>query len=83
MIQSIQFMIQSTPFGTQNTLFVNEMTQNTYGILATVKKIITYALGEHDPGSAQNIKQFLESDESGGSSGFDNPKEVDDPHAFR
>ena len=83
MIQSIQFMIQSTPFGTQNTLFVNEMTQNTYGILATVKKIITYALGEHDPGSAQNIKQFLESDESGGSSGFDNPKEVGDPHTFR
>ena len=78
-------MIQSTPFGTQNTLFVNQMTQNTlfYGILVTVKKTITYALGEHDPGSAQNIKQFLESDESGGSSGFDNPKEVDDPHVFR
>ena len=44
---------------TQNTLFVNKMTQNTlffnqktentifYGIY---EKIITYALGEHDPG---------------------------------
>ena len=51
--------------------------------MSTAEKIITYGLGEHDPGSAQNIKQFLESDESGGSSGFDNPKEVDDPHVFR
>ena len=42
-------------FVTQNTLFGKHMTQNTlfYGFYVDGSKIITYAIGEHDPGSAQ------------------------------
>ena len=41
---------------TQNILFVNHMTLDTHfrALIATAEKLITYALGEHDPGSAQN-----------------------------
>ena len=42
-------MIQSTIFMTQNTPFVNPMTETT---LLTIENIMKYALGEHDPGSA-------------------------------
>ena len=43
-------MIENTLFLTQNTLFGNQMTQNTlfYGFFFDAQ------LGEHDPGSAQN-----------------------------
>ena len=55
-------MIQNTRIVTKNTLFVNHMTQNTLRLLSKhlrafitrVEKIITYALGEHDPGSSQD-----------------------------
>ena len=48
-------MIQNTLFISQNSLFGNQMTQNTlcYGFYVDGQKITTYALGEHDPGSAQ------------------------------
>ena len=48
-------MILNTLFMTQNTLFVNQMTKNTlfWAFTATVEKI-TYALGEHGPGSAKD-----------------------------
>ena len=46
-------MVQKSLSLIQNTLFVNLMTQNTL-FIATVEKIITYALGEHYPGSAQD-----------------------------
>ena len=41
---------------TEYTLFVNPMNQNIlfYVIYPGVEKIITYALGEYDPGSAQD-----------------------------
>jgi len=48
---------QMTIFMTQNTLFVNQMTQNTLFyvyIYGEGWKILTYPLGEHDPGSAQD-----------------------------
>ena len=43
---------------TQNTLFVNQMTQNTLflAFMATVEKIMTYTLGEHGPKPAQDWK---------------------------
>ena len=49
-------MIQNTLFVTQNTLFVNQITQNTpfYDIYGDGRKIITHVKGEHDPGSPQN-----------------------------
>ena len=55
-------MIQNTRIVTKNTLFVNHMTQNTLRLLSKhltafitmVEKIITYGLGEHDPGSSQD-----------------------------
>ena len=55
-------MIRNTLFVTQNTLFGNQMTQNTsfYSFYADGRKIITYALGEHDPGSAQNGRSSSE-----------------------
>ena len=48
------FMIQSTLFATQNTLIVNQMTQNTIfsGIYGEGWKI--HNIGEHDPGSAED-----------------------------
>ena len=49
---------------TQNTLFVNQMTQNTlfYGIYGNGWKITTYALGEHDwvTSKWENIKENVE-----------------------
>ena len=50
------FMIQNTWFLNQNTFIVNQMTQNiqVYSIYGNGKKIITYALEKHDPGSAQD-----------------------------
>ena len=55
-IQNTLFVIQNTLFVTQNTANVNQMTQNIqfYCIYDDGKKIITYALGEHDPGSAKD-----------------------------
>ena len=43
-------MIQNTLFVTQNILLAKQMTQNTpfTAFVATVKKIITNALGEHE-----------------------------------
>ena len=49
-------MIQNTIFKNQNTLIVNDMIQNilSYGIHSDGWKILIYAQGEHDLGSAQN-----------------------------
>ena len=52
------FMIRNTLIVTQNTLFGNQMTQNT-AFNSTVEKITT-SLGEHDPGSAQKGKTSSE-----------------------
>ena len=46
-------MIQNTIFVTQNTLLVNQIVP---AFMATVEKIITYALGEYNPGRRENIK---------------------------
>ena len=55
MTSNTLFMTQNTLFVTQNIIFVNQMAQNAlfYSIYRHIGKIITYALGEHDPGSAQ------------------------------
>ena len=55
MTWNLQFMIQ-------NTLFVNHMTQNIlfYSIYCDSWKIITWALGEHNPGSAQDGRTWSE-----------------------
>ena len=47
-------VVKKSLFVTQNALFVNQMTQHTllYGFYVDGWKIITYALGGHDPGSA-------------------------------
>ena len=47
---------------THNTLFIHQMTQTTlfHGIYGTGWKIITYALGEHNPGRWENFKQNVE-----------------------
>ena len=44
---TIHDLIKNTLFVTQNTLFVNQMTQNNLftAFISTVEKIITYALG--------------------------------------
>ena len=49
-------MTEITLLVAQNTLFGNQIIQNylIYGFYADSKKIIAYALGEHDPGSAQD-----------------------------
>ena len=51
-------MILNTLFMTQNTLFVNQMTQNTLflAFMATVEKIMTYTLGELGPKQVQDWK---------------------------
>ena len=53
-MENINQMTESTLCLTQSTQFVNQMAQSTllYGIYPMIKKIITYALGEHDLGSA-------------------------------
>ena len=48
-IQYTLFMNQKDFLSTQNTIFT--------AFIATVEKNITYALGEHDPGSAQNWRK--------------------------
>ena len=65
--QMTLFVIQNTLFETQNTPNVNQMTQNIqfYSIYGDGKKIITYALGEHDPGSAQDWRRSSEMQSSG------------------
>ena len=57
-------MIQKPLSMIQNTLFVNLMTQNTL-FMATIEKIITHALGEHYPGSAQDGRTSSEMQSSG------------------
>ena len=54
MTKDTLFMVKKSLFVTQNALFVNQMTQHTllYGFYVDGWKIITYALGGHDPGSA-------------------------------
>ena len=51
MIQNTLFVTQKTLFVTQNTLIINQITQNIkfWGIYGNGQKIITNALGEHDP----------------------------------
>ena len=47
-------MIQNNLFVTQNTLVWQPDDTSFYGFyMSTVQKIVTYTLGEHDPGSAQ------------------------------
>ena len=50
-------MIQNTIFVTQNTLLVNQIVP---AFMATVEKIITYALGEYNPGRWENIMRNVE-----------------------
>ena len=47
---------------TQNTLFVNQVTQTLHftALMSVVEKSVTYALVEHDPGSAQDGKTASE-----------------------
>ena len=47
-------MTQNTLFVTGNTLFVNQMTQNTLFYRISADGWKTYALGEHDPESLQD-----------------------------
>ena len=55
----------------QSPQFVNQMAPNTllYGIYMTVEKIISYALGEHDPGSAQDWRTLSDLWRCGGGGG--------------